>query len=201
MKVKPIWILLKQETVSGSGISWAICQFAPRSRQITTPVPHHSVFYRPDALPAAQSTTSKHWRHTLWLFMVSWLHHGWKFVWWFWRWLWLYGCSEVNQLKGVGKSTSSLSHGASPLLKTRLSSSHPDLSSLQLLQPPDHRPGDFPEHCLKVFRADHACRYLLIHKVCPHPATRHSPVSVPPFSAFTNCLFMPLWFACTVATL
>ena len=106
--------------------------------------------------------------------------------------LWLYGCSEVNQLKGVGKSTSSLSHGASPLLKTRLSSSHPDLSSLQLLQPPDHRPGDFPEHCLKVFRADHACRYLLIHKVCPHPATRHSPVSLPPFSAFTNCLFMPL---------
>ena len=26
-KVKPIWILLKQETVSGSGISWAICKF------------------------------------------------------------------------------------------------------------------------------------------------------------------------------
>ena len=41
-KVKPIWILLKQETVSGSGISWAICKSAPRSRQITTPVPHHS---------------------------------------------------------------------------------------------------------------------------------------------------------------
>jgi len=40
-KVKPIWILLKQETVSGSGISWAICKSAPRSRQITTPVPHH----------------------------------------------------------------------------------------------------------------------------------------------------------------
>ena len=27
---------------------------APRSRQITMPAPHHSVFYRPDALPAAQ---------------------------------------------------------------------------------------------------------------------------------------------------
>ena len=53
-KVKPIWILLKQETVSGSGISWAICKSALRSRQITTPAPHHSVFYRPDALPAAQ---------------------------------------------------------------------------------------------------------------------------------------------------
>jgi len=26
----------------------------------TTPTPHHSVFYRPDALPAAQPTASKH---------------------------------------------------------------------------------------------------------------------------------------------
>ena len=41
-KSKPNWILLKQETVSGSGISWAICKSAPRSRQITTPAPHHS---------------------------------------------------------------------------------------------------------------------------------------------------------------
>jgi len=46
-KVKPNWILLKQETVSGSGIRWAICKSAPHSRQITTPVPHHSVFYMP----------------------------------------------------------------------------------------------------------------------------------------------------------
>ena len=59
-KAKPNWILLKQETVSGSGISWAICKSAPCSRQITTPAPHHSVFYRPDALPAAQPTASKH---------------------------------------------------------------------------------------------------------------------------------------------
>jgi len=42
-KVKPIWILLKQETVSDSGISWAVCKSAPHSRQITTPAPHHSV--------------------------------------------------------------------------------------------------------------------------------------------------------------
>ena len=42
--VKPIWILLKQETVSGSGTSWTICKSAPRFRQITTPAPHHSVF-------------------------------------------------------------------------------------------------------------------------------------------------------------
>ena len=43
-KVKPVWILLKQETVSGSGISWAICKSAPRSRQVTTPASHRSVF-------------------------------------------------------------------------------------------------------------------------------------------------------------
>jgi len=62
-KVKPIWILLKPETVSGGGISWAICKSAPSSRQMTTPAPHHSVFYRSDALPAAEPTASKHWRH------------------------------------------------------------------------------------------------------------------------------------------
>ena len=51
--------------MSGSGISWAMCKSAPRSRQITTPAPHHSVFYRSDALPAAQPTASKHWRATV----------------------------------------------------------------------------------------------------------------------------------------
>jgi len=40
---EPIWILLKQETLSGSGISWDICKSAPRSRQITMPASHHSV--------------------------------------------------------------------------------------------------------------------------------------------------------------
>ena len=44
-KVKPNWILLKQETVSGSGVSWAICKSAaPCSRQITMPALHYSVF-------------------------------------------------------------------------------------------------------------------------------------------------------------
>jgi len=72
-KVKPIWILLKQEIVSGSGISWAICKSAARSRQITMPAPHSSVFYRPDALPAAQPIASKHWRHT-----IPYTHNTWK---------------------------------------------------------------------------------------------------------------------------
>ena len=61
-KVKPIWIFLDQETVSGSGISWAMYKSAPRTTQITTPAPHHSIFYRQDGLPAAQPTASKHWR-------------------------------------------------------------------------------------------------------------------------------------------
>ena len=59
-KVKPTWILLEQEIVSGSGISWAICRSAPRSRQTTMPAPHHSVFYtsgsiiRPRRIQAVQ---------------------------------------------------------------------------------------------------------------------------------------------------
>jgi len=56
--------------VSGNGISWATCKSAPRSRQTTTPVPHRSVFYRPDARPAAQPTASKHWRLALAIFLA-----------------------------------------------------------------------------------------------------------------------------------
>jgi len=55
-RIQPISILVKQETVSDSGISWAICQSAPCSRQTTTSAPH------PDALPAGQPTASKHVR-------------------------------------------------------------------------------------------------------------------------------------------
>ena len=78
-KVKPIWILLEQETVTGSGISWAICKSAPRFTQITTPAHHHSVFYSPDALPAAQPTASKHWRqqqtHIIKILKTAFIHN------------------------------------------------------------------------------------------------------------------------------
>jgi len=50
-----------QEIVSGSGISWAICKSAPWPM----PAPHHSVFYKPDAIPAAKPTASMHWRHKI----------------------------------------------------------------------------------------------------------------------------------------
>jgi len=56
-KVKTIQILLKQETVSGSGISWDICKSAPRSRQITMPAPHHSVFLQARC-PSCHQTNS-----------------------------------------------------------------------------------------------------------------------------------------------
>jgi len=52
--------------VSGSGISWAICKSAPRSSQL--PAPHHSVFNRPDALPAVHAGT-------------QWLKKGGRSVW------------------------------------------------------------------------------------------------------------------------
>ena len=39
-KAERIWILLKQEMMGGSGISWTICRSSAfRSRQITTPAP------------------------------------------------------------------------------------------------------------------------------------------------------------------
>jgi len=41
---EPIWILLEQETASGSGISWAICKSAPCLRQITMPAPTTQFF-------------------------------------------------------------------------------------------------------------------------------------------------------------
>jgi len=37
---EPIWILVKQETVSDSGISWAICKSSLCPGQITMPAPH-----------------------------------------------------------------------------------------------------------------------------------------------------------------
>jgi len=43
-----------------SGLKWTISkQSAPFSRQITTPTPHRSFFYQPDALPDAKPTVSE----------------------------------------------------------------------------------------------------------------------------------------------
>jgi len=53
--------LLEQEIVSDSGISWALCKFAPHPRQITTPASHHSVFtgQMPFLLPNKQRESTE----------------------------------------------------------------------------------------------------------------------------------------------
>ena len=87
-KVKPIWILLKQETVSGSGFSWAIYKSAPCCRQITMP-PDHSVFFtdRMPFLPPNQQhqITDRNWSWKLfvrldWIFMSKHGHYWLLFV-------------------------------------------------------------------------------------------------------------------------
>jgi len=84
-KVKPFWILMKQETM---GWQWhpldymqIICTTLQTNNHTTRPdssiryrryinhlltylEPHHSVFCRPDTLPDAQPTVSKHGRPT-----------------------------------------------------------------------------------------------------------------------------------------
>jgi len=71
----PERILLKQETVSGSGISWAICKSVPRCRQITTPAPHHSVFTgrMPFLSPNQQRQSTEGTKFRLWLCKFSWI--------------------------------------------------------------------------------------------------------------------------------
>jgi len=61
--VKPIWVYWsKRQWVAVASAGRYKSKSAPRSWQITMPAPHHSVFYRLDALPATQPTASKHWR-------------------------------------------------------------------------------------------------------------------------------------------
>ena len=60
-KGKPFWILLEQEMMGGSSISWTICKSsAPRPRHITTPVPHHSDFT--GQMQFLPSNSSHHYR-------------------------------------------------------------------------------------------------------------------------------------------
>jgi len=67
-KTKTNLDFLEQETVSGSGISWAICKSAPCHRQITMPSPHHSVFFTgrmPFLLPNRRRQSKK------WMIIVA----------------------------------------------------------------------------------------------------------------------------------
>ena len=78
-KVKPIWILLKQEAVNVSGISWAICKSAPRSRQITMPAPTTLFFtgrmpFLPPNLLRLKTFSANPSCHSLLFLLHDWLH-------------------------------------------------------------------------------------------------------------------------------
>ena len=61
-KDKPFWIFWSRDDGVAVASARPYANICTSLRQITMPAPHHSSFYRPDALPAAQSTASKHWR-------------------------------------------------------------------------------------------------------------------------------------------
>jgi len=78
-KVKPIWILLKQDTVSGSGISWAICKPAPRTRQ-TTPCQHPTTQFLQAGCPSCRPTNSVKALKALYTFSYTWCENNLKHV-------------------------------------------------------------------------------------------------------------------------
>jgi len=58
----PFWIILVQQMMGGSGIIWTTCKsFAPHSRQITMPVPHHSDFTGQMPFLSPNQQRQKHW--------------------------------------------------------------------------------------------------------------------------------------------
>jgi len=75
-KVKPVWILLKQETLSGIGISWAICKSAPCSIKITsTPTtPGWMPFQLPNQQHQITEGTSPGQRAVKWLCVCACCH-------------------------------------------------------------------------------------------------------------------------------
>jgi len=79
-KTKTNLDFLEQEKVSNIGNHLGHMQICILPSHITMPAPHHSVFCRPDALPATQPTASKHWRHDVWYLLrtrVVDVLHGW----------------------------------------------------------------------------------------------------------------------------
>ena len=75
-KVKPVWILLKQETVSGSGISWAVYKSASRSRQTcqhptTKFLKGRMPFQLPNQQRQSTEGTKQRWQWHTFLFKVK----------------------------------------------------------------------------------------------------------------------------------
>jgi len=70
--VPEIWILLKQETVSDSGISWAICKSALRSRPRQHPTTQFFTGQMPFLLPNQQRQITEGKRRSYILNKIKW---------------------------------------------------------------------------------------------------------------------------------
>lgn len=73
--------------------------------------------------------------------------------------------SSSDTSRGHARKPSSSSNNSSPLhTPLHLSASNPDLSSLGGYSD-DGRASDYPEHVLRIYRADQTCKYILLHRV------------------------------------
>lgn len=86
-------------------------------------------------------------------------------------------CSELS-LSQAASRKGSTSGGNSPLIRTRFSSSHPDLSTLKLC-PDEFVSSSFPDHVLKIFQDDQSFKYLMVFKVRNFPIHDRSLLLVP----------------------
>ena len=84
---RTIWVSRCQKRTSGlymvqGKINRLIIRLGATPSGLTSPLLHHPpIFYRPDTLPAAQPTVSKHWRPDCKTYNINWgLHYNELFV-------------------------------------------------------------------------------------------------------------------------
>ena len=58
-RMSAFWILLELRVMGGGGNNWS-CKVCKAPVKMSPPTNQHPVFYRPDALPVAKPTVSKH---------------------------------------------------------------------------------------------------------------------------------------------
>ncbi len=76
--------------------------------------------------------------------------------------------SSSDTSRGHKRMPSSSSNNSSPMHTPHLSRSNPDLSSIGGYS--DDGRSDYPEHVLKIYKADQTCKYILLHRVCFPPS-------------------------------
>ena len=71
--------------------------------------------------------------------------------------------SSSDISRGHARKPSSSSNNSTPMHAPHLNASNPDLSSIGGYS--DDGRSDFPEHVLKIYKADQVCKYILLHRV------------------------------------